>query len=61
MGSQWLVQGLSPNFLLVSTKELANLSPFFLKLIGPETHGSKIDGFPGTHETHANGATELEV
>ena len=25
--------------------------------MGSGTHGSKIHGFPGTHETHANGAT----
>ena len=24
--------------------------------MGSGTHCSKIDGFPGTHETHANGA-----
>ena len=26
--------------------------------MGSGTHSSKIDGFPGTHGTHANGATE---
>ena len=25
--------------------------------MGSGTHCSKIDGFPGTHGTHANGAT----
>ena len=59
MGSKRLVQGLNPNFLLVSTKKLPNLRPFFLKLMGSETQGSKFDGFPGTHGTHTNGATAI--
>ena len=28
--------------------------------MGSGTHFSKIDGFPGTHGTHANGDPELE-
>ena len=27
--------------------------------MGSGTHYSKIDGFPGIHGTHANGATDL--
>ena len=27
--------------------------------MGCGIHGSKIDGFPGTHGFHANGATDL--
>ena len=29
--------------------------------MGSGTHCLKIDGFPGTHGTHANGATELAI
>ena len=33
--------------------------PIGQKLMGSGTHWSKIDGFPGTHGTHANGATAI--
>jgi len=29
--------------------------------MGSGTHCLKVDGFPGTHRTHANGATDLYV
>ena len=48
-----------PKFLAGPTQKLANLISFFLKLMGSRTHGSKIDGFPGIHATHANGATDF--
>jgi len=64
MGSQMLIQ--SPKFpisisSLLYTKKRVEFSPFFPKLIDSRTHCSKIDGFPGTNGTHANGATGLEV
>ena len=31
----------------------------FTKLMGSGSHCSKIDGFPKTHRTYANGATDL--
>ena len=40
-----------------STEEWVNL--FYPKLMGSGTHCSKIDGYPGTHGTHANKATEF--
>ena len=59
MGSQMLIQG--PKFpTLISclfwTKKRVKYSPFFPNLMGSGTHWSKIDGFPGTHGIHANGA-----
>ena len=47
----------TPISCLFSIEKRANYSPFFPKLMGSRTHLSKIDGFPGTHWTHANGAT----
>ena len=46
-----------------STFKVRNLGDFqfFLpKLMGSGTHCLKIDGFPGTHGTHANGATVVD-
>ena len=43
---------------LLYTKKRVEFSPFFPKLMGSGTHCSKIDGFLGTHGTHANGATD---
>ena len=45
-----------------STFKVRNLGDFqfFLpKLMGSGTHCLKIDGFPGTHGTHTNGATVI--
>ena len=58
MGSQILIQVPKlqiPISFLILIEKRANFSPFFQKLMGSGTHLSKIDGFPGTHGTHANG------
>ena len=59
MGSQILIQG--PKFqthvsCFFWNEKKAIFSPFFPKLKGSGTNCSKIDGFPGTNGTHANGA-----
>ena len=54
-----LIQGPKLSILiscLFWTEKRANYCPFFPKLMGSGTHCSKIDGFQGTHVTHANGA-----
>ena len=50
-------QGLKLPTLLVLICKRVNFSPFFRKLMCSWTNCSKIDGFPGSHGTHANGAT----
>ena len=42
---------------VVNSKSIVFIDFILSKLIGSGTHYSKIDGFPGTHGTHANGAT----
>ena len=61
MGSQILIQGpkfQTPISCFFWNEKKAIFSPFFPKLKGSGTHCSKIDGFPGTYGTHANGATD---
>ena len=50
----------TPFFACFKLKRV-NVTPIFPKLIGSGTLCSKIDGFPGTHGTHANGATGGET
>ena len=57
MGSQMLLEIPYPILPLIFTEKWVNVICFIKKLRGSGTHCSKIDGFPGTHGTHANGAT----
>ena len=61
MGSKMLLEVPNSKFLLIFIKIWVHFSCSFQKLMGSGTHCSKIDGFPGTRGTHANGANAYQT
>ena len=59
MGSKCYSKFQAPITCSFSSEIWVHFGCFFPKLMGSGTHCSKIDGFPGTHGTHANGATAI--